>query len=111
MNWLRSVYSEADGNGSSARVHIGLIVIFTLGVGISFAVGVRHKTITLDQFDTFLSSASIFITSTCGSLYAMNKLADYGKNALEKPTPAPTISNSLVVLPVPTEVTNASSQP
>ena len=54
------------------------IIAFSLGVGVSFAVSVHHKLVTLDQFDTFLTSAATFITATCGSLYGMNKLAAWG---------------------------------
>jgi hypothetical protein len=53
-----------------------------LGVGVSFAVSVHHKYVTIEQFNSFLSAAAIFITSTCGVLYGLNKAGSYmdGKN-------------------------------
>jgi hypothetical protein len=94
-----------------------------LGVGISFAFSVHHRLITIDQFDAFLTSASIFITSTCGSLYGMNKLADYAKTKVTIDTaPIPPIASIATIatipaipdlppVPVTIAVTNASSQP
>jgi hypothetical protein len=78
--WLRSVYSESDGNGSSTRLHIAAIFAFTLGCGISFAWLVHKKTITIEEFDAFLVSATAFITGTAGPLYGVNKLADWAKS-------------------------------
>jgi len=78
--WIRSVYSEPDGSGSSTRVVISSLICFIIGVGISFAVLVHQHTITIDQFDSFLAAAATFITTTCAPLYGVNKLADYAKN-------------------------------
>ena len=82
FTWLKSVYSESDGSGSSTRVHMTAIIAFVLGVGVSFAVSVHHKYVTIEQFNSFLSAAAIFITSTCGVLYGLNKAGSYmdGKN-------------------------------
>jgi|SRR5580658_7081779 hypothetical protein len=77
FTWLKSVYSESDGTGSSTRIHITLLITFVLGVGISFGVLVHHKSITIEQFNSFLGSAATFLTATCGPLYGVNKLADW----------------------------------
>lgn len=71
--WVKSVYSEASGNGSSTRVHIGLIIGFVLAVGLSFCVAVHMKKMTIEQFNTFLGSAGTFVVTTSGPLYAANQ--------------------------------------
>ena len=73
LTWLKSCYSESDGNGSSTRVHTGLIIAFTLGVGLSFAVSTHHKLMTPEQFNGYLGSAGTFVTVTCGVLYGVNR--------------------------------------
>lgn len=80
VTWLRSVYSEPDGTGSSTRLHISLLIVFVIGVGISFGVLVHHKTITVEQFDGFLSAAAAFLVATTGPLYGVNKLANWANN-------------------------------
>lgn len=80
LHFLKSVYSEADGTGSSTRVHIGLLTVFVVSVGISFSVLVVKHVITIEQFDNFLSSAATFLIGTCGPLYGVNKFADWAKN-------------------------------
>jgi hypothetical protein len=80
FSWLRSVFSEPDGTGSSTRVVISALIGFAIAAGFSFAYLVHIKTITIEQFDGFLTAAGTFITVTCGPLYGVNKLADYGKN-------------------------------
>jgi hypothetical protein len=77
ISWLKSVFSESDGTGSSTRVSIGLLVSFVIGVGIAFCVGVHRKTITIAEFNAFLGAAATFLTATCGPLYGVNKLADW----------------------------------
>lgn len=77
--WLQSVYSD-NGVGSSTRVHIAALLTFILAVGISFAVSVHTKLITIEQFDSFLSSSAIFFTSTAGTLYTLNQAG----NVLQK---------------------------
>lgn len=77
ITWLKSVYSEADGMGSSTRVHIGIILAFTLTVGLSFAVATHLKKITIEQFDGFLNTAATFIVTTGGPLYAANQAGNW----------------------------------
>jgi hypothetical protein len=78
--WLKGAYSEPGGQGSSTRLHITALIAFVLSVGAGFAVLVHKHSITIEQFDGFLTSASVFLTSTCGSLYGLNKAADWAKN-------------------------------
>jgi hypothetical protein len=78
--WVRSIWSEPNGNGSSTRVIITAIVSFILGIGISFGVATHKKLITIEQFNSFLSSGSTFILTTCGPLYGANKAADWLKD-------------------------------
>lgn len=79
LHFIKSVYSEPDGSGSSTRVHIGLLTVFVISVGVGFSVLVFKKSITIEQFDNFLSSAATFLIGTCGPLYGVNKLADWAK--------------------------------
>lgn len=80
FGFFKSVYSEPDGNGSSTRVHIGILTAFVISVGISFSILVHQKIVSIEQFDNFLSSAATFLIGTCGPLYGINKLADAYKS-------------------------------
>ena len=73
--WLKSIWSEADGTGSSTRIHISLLTSFVLGVGISFGILVHRHRITVEQFNQFLVAGGTFIATTCGPLYGANKIA------------------------------------
>lgn len=42
--------SGSQTNGSSTRVHIGLLTAFVIAVGISFGVLVHKKLISVEQF-------------------------------------------------------------
>lgn len=83
--WVRSIWSEPDGSGSSTRIHITMLVAFILGVGISFGIATHQKRITVEQFNNFLNSGATFIVTTCGPLYGANKAADWLKNKDNKP--------------------------
>ena len=76
LSWIRSVYSESDGSGSSTRVHIGVILAFVIGVGVSFGVAANQKKITIDQFNSFLNTAGAFIVTTAGTLYGVNQIGN-----------------------------------
>jgi hypothetical protein len=78
--WVRSIWSEPDGSGSSTRIHMTALISFVLGIGIAFGVATHSKRITIEQFDNFLNAGSTFIVTTCGPLYAANKAADWLKN-------------------------------
>lgn len=52
---------------------MSVVILFVIGVGISFAVMVHHHTMTLEQFNMFLGAAGVFIVTTCGVLYGLNK--------------------------------------
>jgi hypothetical protein len=91
FSWLRSVYSESDGSGSSTRVHMAGLIAFILGVGISFAVSVHHKYVTIEQFDAFLTSGATFIVTTCGALYGINKVSSWAENNQQSTVPTTTV--------------------
>lgn len=80
LTWLRSTFSEPDGTGSSTRLVISALIGFAITVGLSFAYLVHIKSITIEQFDSFLVASATFISVTCAPLYGTNKLADYAKN-------------------------------
>jgi hypothetical protein len=68
-NWsrpfLRSMLSESDGNVSSARFCIVLVVVFSLG----WVTGlVLH-----DKKLPDLGAVGDYVTLVCGSLYAINR--------------------------------------
>jgi hypothetical protein len=74
--WLKSVYSD-NGVGSSTRVHIGALVAFVLGTGLSFAVAVHLKHMTIEQFNNFLGSSATFLVTTSTPLYAANQAGSW----------------------------------
>lgn len=85
MNFIKSVFSESDGTGSSTRVVMGLVVAFILGVGIAFTTLVCKKGITIEQFDNFLISGGEFILTVSGPLYGVNQVRNI-LNARSAPT-------------------------
>jgi len=87
FSWLRSVYSESDGSGSSTRLHIAAVLAFILGCGVSFCVSVHQKVITIEQFDAFLGVAGTFIMTVAGVLYGLNKTSEYLNNRIQQPNP------------------------
>jgi hypothetical protein len=78
--WVLSIFSEPSGNGSTTRVLISMVVAFIIGCGVSFAVATHQKSITMDQFNSFLGAGGLFIVTSAGPLYALNKMADAYKN-------------------------------
>jgi hypothetical protein len=80
LDFIKSVFSEPDGSGSSSRIMIAILIAFILGVGISLSTLIFNKKITIEQFDNYLSTGANFILTTCGPLYGMNKAADAYKN-------------------------------
>lgn len=77
--FTKSVFSEPDGSGSTSRILMACIVSFIIGSGITFVTHI-HGPIVLADFDAFLSSAGVFIATTCAPLYAINKSSDAYKN-------------------------------
>jgi hypothetical protein len=73
-DFIKSVFSEPDGSGSSVRVVMGLVVAFILGIGVTFGVLVWRKTITIEQFDNFLTTGGEFILTVSGPLYGANQI-------------------------------------
>ena len=84
-NWsrpfFRSMLSESDGNVSSARFCIVLVVIFSLGWVTAL---VAH-----DKKLPDLGAVGGYMTLVCGSLYAINRGA-----AIFDHKPQPTSTNS-----------------
>ena len=78
--FIKSAFSEPDGTASSARVMIGMLVCFVLGVGISFCIATHLHKITVNDFNNYLTAAGTFLASSCGPLYLINKGADVFKN-------------------------------
>jgi hypothetical protein len=85
MNWIRSIWSEPDGTGSSTRVHMTALIAFIIGIGLSFGIATHQKKVSIEQFNNFLSAGSTFLVTTCGPLYGANKVADYLKNKNSQP--------------------------
>jgi hypothetical protein len=78
-NWsrpfLRSMLSEADGNVSTTRFCIVLVVVFSLGWVTAL---VAH-----DKRLPDLGAVGTYVTLVCGSLYAINR----GAAVLEHKSP------------------------
>lgn len=83
VSLLRSILSEPDGTGSAARACICMIVAFVVGFGTALAWKI-NKPISIAEFDSFLQASGIFITTTCGSLYFINKGANVLNNKTDK---------------------------
>jgi hypothetical protein len=79
FKWVKSIWSEPDGTGSSTRILMAALIAFVLGVGISFGISTNKGRMTPEQFNNFLGSSGTFIVTTCGPLYAANKAADWLK--------------------------------
>lgn len=80
FTWLRTAYSEPSGSGSSTRIHIGMILAFILGIGISFGHATLQKQYTINEFEILLSTLGSFFVTTAGPVYGLNRLADWAKN-------------------------------
>ena len=80
LTWLKSIWSEPDGTGSSTRIHCSALIAFVIACGISLAVLVHRRVITVEQFDGFLGAAATFTSVTAGPLYGLNKLSDWAKS-------------------------------
>jgi predicted membrane protein len=78
-------FSSWAGTGSSTRVHMTALIAFVIGAGVVFGIATHQKKFSIEQFDSFLSSGSAFIVTTCGPLYGANKVADYLKNKNSQP--------------------------
>ena len=87
--WVLSIWSEANGNGSTTRILITAIFAFILGVGATFAVSTYQKKIGMSDFCNFLGSAGTFLVTTSGPLYLMNTAKDVLKNRDNKDSKEP----------------------
>jgi hypothetical protein len=72
FDFFRSAFSEPDGTGSSTRLIIACLVSFVVGSGVSMVTHI-HGPISVQDFNSFLSSAGVFLATTCGPLYLINK--------------------------------------
>lgn len=72
FQFMKSVFSEPDGTGSCSRILIASIVSFTIGVGVALVWKI-HTPVTVNDFNSFLGAAGMFITTTCAPLYLINK--------------------------------------
>jgi hypothetical protein len=72
--------SESDGSGSTTRVLIfGLVIAAIAWSSILCFDAHKHK-ITVEQFNSYLSSIGQYLTVTATPLYAVNKTADVFNN-------------------------------
>lgn len=81
-DFLRSMLSESDGSVSTTRVCIAMIFSYIIGSGITLVCKI-HTSVTPADVNAFLSSAGIFIATTCAPLYAINKGADVINNSTD----------------------------
>lgn len=75
LSFVRSMFSESDGSVSTTRIVIALVFAFIIGAGVTL-VAKLHTPVIASDINNFLSSAGMFITTTCAPLYAINKGAD-----------------------------------
>lgn len=80
VEWIKSIFSEPNGNGSSSRVQGTAIIAFILGMGLAFGVNTMRHKITMEQFNSYLVAGGEFILTTAGPIYGINKAADWLKN-------------------------------
>lgn len=73
--WLRSMLSEADGTGSTARFCVFAVILFTLGF-VSALLWKIHAPITVAEFCQALNALMLFATAICATLYGINRTAD-----------------------------------
>ncbi len=81
MQWLKSVFSEPDGTGSSSRLLTGAIVFATLFV-IVFLTAVHKELPNLPM-------CGEFIALTSAALYGTNKISTTFLSRRQPPETAP----------------------
>lgn len=79
LDFIKSVFSEADGSGSASRIMIAVLVGFIVGSGATIAYRL-HGSFVVADLDSFLNAAGMFIATTCSPLYLINKGAAVLKN-------------------------------
>ncbi len=89
-NWargyIRTMLSESDGTGSSSRLCLLLVVVFTLGF-VSALLWKIHGPITAAEFSQAVGALTLFATGICGSLYGINRAAEVFNNRANGPQP------------------------
>ena len=78
-NYLRSMLSETDGTGSSSRVCVLLVIVFTLGF-VAALLWKIHAPVTVAEFSQAIGALTLFATGICGALYGINRAADVFNN-------------------------------
>lgn len=73
-NFLRSAFSESDGTGSSSRLLSAIIIVASLSW---ITIVVVHTKALPD-----LASISVFVSSTVGVLYGINKISTKASDAV-----------------------------
>lgn len=81
-SFVKSILSGSDGTGSSTRLCMVSLVSFVIGVGVTLVCKL-HTPVTVLDIDNYLAAAGLFIATTCGPLYLINKGADAVKNSQE----------------------------
>lgn len=80
LSWLKSVLSESDGSGSTTRVLMFFLVFAAIIWSSVLLYDAHVHKITIEQFSSYLSSISNYLTITATPLYAANKAADVFNN-------------------------------
>jgi hypothetical protein len=83
-NYLRSMLSEADGTGSSTRLCVLLVIVFTLGF-VAALLWKIHAPVSVGEFCQAVSALTLFATGICGALYGINRAADVFNKRAEGP--------------------------
>ncbi len=83
LSFVKSVLSEPDGTGSSTRVCMIALVFFVIGVGTTFVLRM-HTPVTPSDVCNIFTSLGVFIVTTCGPLYAINKGAEAWKHTSDQ---------------------------
>ena len=82
-SYLRSMLSEADGTGSSTRLCVLLVIVFTLGF-VTALIWKIHAPVTVAEFCQAISALTLFATGICAALYGINRAADVFNNRAER---------------------------
>lgn len=77
--WLRSVFSEKDGTGSSTRLNIAAVTGFSLGFITALLWKVRAP-ITVAEFCQGVSAVGNFAMGFGGLLYGVNRAGNWLDN-------------------------------
>lgn len=82
-NFLRSMLSESDGTGSSTRVCVLLVIVFTLGF-VAALLWKIHAPVSVGEFCQAVGALTLFAAGICGALYGINRTAEVFNNRAER---------------------------